>query len=103
MSRGYSLHLAAGHATRFGELQQSPDVLNRKPQLARPTDKGKPSHVRRCVIAMTLLGTSGLRHEADPLVVADGFKVDPGAVGKLADGQLFHGPRPPCPRSTYRW
>src|SRR5947199_3294079 len=103
MAGGYFLHLAARHATGFGDLQQSPDVLNGKPQLARPADKRKPSHVHRCVVAMTALGTPGLRHEADPLVVADGFKVDPGAVGELADGQFFHGRRSPCTRSTYRW
>src|SRR5712672_3679281 len=95
MAGGYFLHLAARHATGFGELQQSPDVLNGKPELARPADKGKPSHVPRCVVAMTTLGAPGLWHEADPLVIANGFKVDPGAACKLADRQFFHGPRSP--------
>src|SRR4249920_3254931 len=95
MEGGYFLHLAARCATRFGEFQQSPDVLNDKPQLPRSTDKRKPSYVRRCVVAMTALGAPGLRHEADPLVVADGFEVDPRAICKAADCQFFHGRRFP--------
>src|SRR6476619_4262835 len=97
MASGYFLHLATRHATGFSELQQRPDVLKGEPQFACPADKRKPSYVPRCVVAMTALGAPGLRHEADPLVVADGFKVDPGAVGELADRQFFHGRRSLAP------
>lgn len=71
------------------QTQQVPDLLQAEAELLRPLDETQALHMFRCVVPDATQGLRRLRDEPPPLVIADGFHIDPGVSGKSAD-------RAPC-------
>src|SRR5262249_4059051 len=62
-------------------------LVQRKSELAAAPDEDQALRVPLVVGTMAALCSRRSRQQADPLVVADGLDVDPGALGQLADQQ----------------
>src|SRR6185437_7514396 len=81
---GDLLHLAAVKAIL--QRQQLRNLLEAEPQLLCPLDEAETLHVFRCVLSDAANGLRRLGYEPAPLVVSDGFHIDPGLPGNSSDG-----------------
>ena len=90
MRVGHSMDTAAV-ARRLGdEMEQQPDIRERRIQGAAVPDESQLLEVAVAVVAIAIAQPLRRRQQLDALVVADGLYVDAGGAGKLAD---FHAVR----------
>ena len=93
-ARPHVVQVDGGEIAGFGatfvpacrEVEQSAHLLDREAQFARSADEAKPRDICAVVGPVAALAERH-RQQADPLVIADGFDVHPGALGQLADGE----------------
>ena len=85
MDGGEIASLGATFVPACGEVEQCANLLDRETQFARSADEAKSCDISAVIGPVAALPE---RHgqQADPLVIADGFDVHPGALGQLADG-----------------
>jgi hypothetical protein len=67
------------------QRQQVPDLLQAETQLLCPLDETEAQHMFWCVVPDTTQGLRRLGDEPAPLVIADGFHINPGVSGKSTD------------------
>ena len=66
--------------------QQVPNLLQTETQLLRPLDEAQTLHVFRRVVPNPSQGFHGFGHEPAPLVIADGFHINPSPSGESTNG-----------------
>lgn len=80
MMDGDALDLGAGVSAAVDQLQECPDLVQRKAELASPANEAQTSPLAVPVQPVAALATGGGGEQADALVVADRFDVAPGLL-----------------------
>ena len=79
------VRLLAGPARFVGQVEELPDRLQRKPELAGVPDEGQPLKVLFGIAALSAGAPLRLAHQSDLLVITDCLNLGPGAAGQGSD------------------
>src|SRR5579872_1103606 len=70
--------------------QQRANLGDAEGELARAAHECQMPHRLPVIVPMSTLGSPGPRNQANALVLAHGFRIDPRRFGQLPDGETSH-------------
>ena len=82
------IHFGAGLAAVIGQAQQRANLVEGKAQVARPPYEAQSLEMGPGIGAIISAGSRRLGQQADPLIVADSFRLRAGSLGKVPDAEI---------------